>query len=83
MQPEIGQKIRSVCPDLLDWENLEVQTIKDPSAPLSVVSSLGVIHAGVEEGSAIHRLRALECHEEWGQVLDVLEKYFGLPLARQ
>ena len=58
MQPEIGQKIRSVCPDLLDWDDLEVQTVKDPGAPLSVVSSLGVIHAGVEEGSAVYRLRA-------------------------
>ncbi len=58
MQPEMIQKIRSACPDLLEWDSLQVRTIKDPGAPLSVVSTLGVIHAGVEEGSAIYRLRA-------------------------
>lgn len=69
MQLQIIQKIRSACPDLLDWDSLQVETVKDPSTPLSVVSSLGVIHAGVEQDSAIYRLRS-------GEKSFVLKQYF-------
>jgi len=50
------KKIRAVRPELLDWGSVVVRTLKDPRRPLSIVSDLGVIHAGMEEQSAVHRI---------------------------
>lgn len=50
------RKIRAARPELLDWESVVVRTLKDPHRPLSIVSDLGVIHAGMEEQSAVHRI---------------------------
>ena len=58
MQPGTIQKLRSACPDLLDWDGVEVQTIKDPRAPMSIVSDQGVAYGGIEPDSAVHRLTA-------------------------
>jgi len=40
-------------------------------------------YAGDEAENLEAARRALECHEELSEVLDVLDKYFGLPLATQ
>jgi len=50
------EEVRAVKPDLLDWNHLILKTLKDPQCPLSTISDLGVIHAGTEKGSAVHRI---------------------------
>jgi hypothetical protein len=50
------RKIRAARPELLDWGSVVVRTLKDPRRPLSIVSDLGVIHAGMEKESAVRRI---------------------------
>ena len=56
MDARLAASVRSRNPDLLDWSGVTTRTLKDPKRPLSVVSDLGVLHAGLEEGSAVYRL---------------------------
>ena len=49
-------RIKAQQSDLLDWDRLTVKVVKDPERPLSVVSDLGVPHAGMERDSSVHRL---------------------------
>ena len=57
MIDDLVEKVRADRPDLLDWDKVSVKVIKDPQKPLSVVSELGVVHAGLDKDSAIWRLR--------------------------
>ena len=56
MEPRIFNTIRAKAPAIMDWDAVTVKLIKDPGKPLTQVSELGVVHAGLEPASAVYRL---------------------------